>query len=313
MAIARLTGTLRSILRTLFGTRARALRTGLVALVLYVAAVGTLYAAQRHLIFRNGTARLDPAARYLPDMREQQITAPDGTRLVLWTAPPQPSAPVIVYFHGNAGVMGHRSGRFKWMRERGWGIVALAYRGSGGSTGSPSEIGHGIDARAVYDALPSLLGQPVDATDIILYGESLGTGVAVTLATQRPVGGVILETPYAALDDLVQGLFPIIPIKPLGMMHDPFRSIDRIDSIGAPLLIMHGTWDMVIPIQQAQRLFDAAQDPKWYRWFGGGRHYDLWHRGAKDSIAEFIDRYYPSKRRFSVLPSATRPAAAPPQ
>ncbi len=276
----------------LFGTRGRIIRTVLVGTVLYGAFVGALYGAQRMLIFRNEAVRL-AVPGYLPDVREREIVAPDGTRLVLWVAPPDDGKPVIAYFHGNAGSVGHRAGRFKWMRDRGWGVVALAYRGSGGSEGGPSEMAFGIDARAVYDALPALIGQPVTGARIVLYGESLGSGVAVTLASERPVGGVILETPYAALDDLVQEMFPIVPVKALGMLHDPFRSIDRIERIHAPLLIMHGTWDAVIPFHQATRLFDAAADPKWYRWFERGRHYDLWRRGAQDGIDEFMERYFP--------------------
>lgn len=282
---------LKPILRA--GSRLRVLKwVAAIAVVLYVAGFAVLVTAQRTMIYHNGAERFDPADRWVPEMREQVVTAPDGVELVLWTTDKGPHAPVIVYFHGNAGVLGHRAGRFRQMLDRGWGVVGVGLRGGSGSGGRPSEEGHGIDARAVYDALPDLLGREVDPTMIVLYGESLGTGIAVTLATQRQVGAVILETPYAAMDDLAQILFPIYPVKALGLVQDRFRSIDRIDRINAPLLVMHGTWDALIPIGEAQRLFDRAKDPKWYHWFGRGQHYDLWRRGALDVMAKFIDRYY---------------------
>jgi len=179
------------------------------------------------------------------------------------------------------------------MMDQGWGVVGVGLRGGSGTGGSPTEQGHAVDARAVYDALPKLLGRSVERGGVVLYGESLGTGIAVTLANERGVGGVILETPYAAIDDLAQEIFGFYPIKALGVVKDSFRSIDRIAGINAPVLIMHGSNDHVIPMHHAQRLFDAATDPKWYRWFEGGRHFDLWRRGAQDSIFEFMTRHFP--------------------
>ena len=260
--------------------------------ILYVAGFATLYGLQRTMLFHNGSARMDPARVYVPEMSEQTVASPDGTEIVVWTHDAGSDRPIVLYFHGNAGVLGHRAGRFRNMIDRGWGVVGIGLRGGSGSDGSPSEAGHAIDARAVYDALPRLLDREVEPDKIVLYGESLGTGIAVTLATERKAGAVILETPYAAVDDLAQIIFPFYPVKALGVVKDPFRSIDRIDRINAPLLVMHGTWDALIPIGEAKRLFERADDPKWYHWFGRGQHYDLWRRGALDVMAEFMARYY---------------------
>ena len=277
----------------LFGTRGKAGRTVTRLLLIYFIGLGTLYASQRALIFRNDAVRLDPAERSVPEMREHVLTAGDGTPLVVWAAPPHDGKPVILYFHGNAGTMGHRSGRFRWMLDRGWGVIALAYRGSGGSGGSPGETELRNDAHTLYDAVPDLLGNAVDSARIVLYGESLGTGIAVTLATERPVGGIILETPYASIEDLAQRTAFLYPVKALGLVRDPFRSIERIDRIDAPLLVMHGTADAVIPFDHAEALFERATHPKWYRWFGGGQHWNLWRIGARETIADFMARYFP--------------------
>ena len=261
---------------------------------IYLIGFALLFFCQRFFLYHNGDERLVPAEHAVPEMAER-IVPSDGVDVVTWVHDAGPSKPVIIYFHGNAGVLGHRAWRFRWMIDRGWGVVGIGLRGGSGTGGSPTEEGHAADARAVYDALPQLLGRPVERGGVVLYGESLGSGIAVTLASERGVGGVILETPYAAMDDLAQEKFGMFPIKALGAVKDKFRSIDRITEIGAPVLVMHGSDDVVIPIHHAQRLFDAADDPKWYRWFEGGGHNDLWQRGATDAISEFMQRYFASR------------------
>ena len=260
--------------------------------VVYLIGFALLFAGQRYFLYQNGDERIDPANSSAPEMVEKTVVS-DGVDVVTWTYDAGADKPVIVYFHGNAGVVGHRAGRFRWMIDRGWGVVGVGLRGGSGTGGSPTEEGHAADARAVYDALPELLDRPVERGGVVLYGESLGSGIAVTLANERGVGGIILETPYAAMDDLAQEKFGFYPIKAVGAVKDKFRSIDRIAGINAPVLMFHGNNDAVIPIDHAQRLFDAADDPKWYRWFDGGGHNDLWQRGAPDAIGEFMDRYYP--------------------
>jgi fermentation-respiration switch protein FrsA (DUF1100 family) len=259
--------------------------------VAYVVGFALLFVLQRSFLYHNTDDRQIPSERYVPDMVEQTVPSGD-VDVVVWTHDAGSDKPVFLYFHGNAGVLGHRAGRFRWMIDQGWGVVGVGLRGGSGTGGSPSEAAHAEDARAVYDALPDLLGRPVERGGVVLYGESLGSGIAVTLANERGVGGGILETPYAAIDDLAQEKFPFFPIKALGAVRDPFRSIDRIAGINAPVLMMHGTNDAIIPIQHAQRLFEAARDPKWYRWFEGGQHHDLWQRGAQDSIAEFMQETF---------------------
>lgn len=262
---------------------------------IYLIGFALLFAAQRSFIYQNSDERLIPSKRDVPEMVEK-IVPSEGVGVVVWSYDAGPTKPVIVYFHGNAGVLGHRSWRFRWMIDQGWSVVGVGLRGGSGTGGSPSEEGHAADARAVYDALPELLGRSVEPESVVLFGESLGTGISVTLAGERGVGAVILETPYTAMDDLAQEKYGFFPIKALGAVRDPFRSIDRITNIGAPLLILHGTEDHVIPFHHAERLFDAAAEPKWHRRFEGGLHNDLWRRGATVSIAEFMERYFPNAK-----------------
>jgi len=248
---------------------------------------------QRHLIFQNSAERILPSETEAAEMHEIQISGTDGTDLIVWAKDaPNLHAPILLFFHGNAGTLGHRAPKFRWFIDQGYGVVALAYRGSGGSDGSPSEHGHMQDAKALYAALPRIFGRAIDPRKVVLYGESLGTGVAVGLAANHSVGGVILEAPYTSVDDVAQSMLPIFPIKPLNVIQHRFASIDKIEHINAPLLILHGEKDRTIPIRLGKELMQRANDPKWARWYGEAGHNDLWEHGATNEVASFIDLYF---------------------
>jgi fermentation-respiration switch protein FrsA (DUF1100 family) len=257
---------------------------------LWVLGFALLFVFQRSFIYMNGDARIPPADLGATEFSEKTVPS-DGVDVVVWTHDAGADTPVIIYFHGNAGVLADRAWRFRWMAEQGWSVVGVGLRGGSGTGGTPTEAALAADARAVHDALPSLFGRAVSAEDIVPYGESLGTGVAVTLATERSVGAVILETPYTAIEDRAQEIYRIFPVKLFGAVKDKFRSIDRIAEINAPLLILHGTADPVIPMAHGQRLFAAAVEPKTARWFEGGGHNDLWQRGAQQEIARFVSEW----------------------
>lgn len=260
--------------------------------LLWLLGFALLFVFQRSFIYMNGNARPAPADVGAVEFTEQTVPS-DGVDVVVWTHDAGADTPVILYFHGNAGVLADRAWRFRWMSEQGWSVVGIGLRGGSGTGGEPSERALTGDARAVHDALPALFGRDVQADRIALYGESLGTGIAVTLATERPVGAVILETPYTAIEDRAQEIYRVFPVKLFGAVRDKFRSIDRIARINAPLLVLHGTADNVIPIHHGERLFEAATEPKTARWFEGGRHGDLWQRSATGDIADFMDRHFP--------------------
>ena len=283
----------------------------IVAAVGWTVSLAVVWAFQRDIIYQNGATRHDPARLDVVALSEHVVRAPDGAEVVVWAGGGAPDAPVIVYFHGNAGTLGDRAWRFRRMLDRGWAVVGVGLRGGSGTTGAPSEPGLIMDALAVHDALPGLLGRAVPPGSVVPYGESLGTGPAVALAANRAVGAVVLETPFAAVDELAQGMMPHFPILALGLVKDRWRSVDRIAAIDAPLLVLHGTRDRVIPYDHALALMEAAEHPKWLRTFEGGRHYDLWSRGALEKVAGFVDRYV-SAPPPATPPRAKRwPAAAP--
>ena len=126
-------------------------------------------------------------------------------RLIAWHVPPHGTKPVVVYFHGNAGALDLRAGRFRWLTADGTGLVALSYRGYGGSTGKPTEDGLILDATAAYDFATARY----PARRIVLWGESLGTAVAIALAAEREVGGLILDAPFTSIADVGAAAYPL--------------------------------------------------------------------------------------------------------
>ena len=213
------------------------------------------------------------------------LATPDGETLVLWYADAEAGRPTVLFLHGNAGEIADRADRFAYYQSRGYGVAFLSYRGYGGSTGSPTESGLLIDAKAAYDFLRA---EGLPATSIILVGESLGTGPAVITAARNPVAAVVLEAPYSAAVDIARRAYPWAPVGIL--MKDQFRSRDHIAAINAPLLILHGDADRVIPQGFGRRLFDAARDPKTFISLGPVGHEALFSPDTWAQEATFIDR-----------------------
>ena len=224
----------------------------------------------------------------IPGARAQTIVASDGLELTVWVAPPQGARPVILYFMGNAGSLPSNSPRLAEFARRGFGIAALNYRGAGGRPGSPSQSALIADAQALYDALDTLVGAPVPPSRRIAFGTSLGSGLAVQLAVLRPIGGLILETPFNRLCEMAEIRFPVFPACLL-LPYERWESADLIGQIDTPVLILHGDADRTIPLSQGQALFDAASEPKHLIVYPGGRHNDLRLYGAGIDAISFIE------------------------
>lgn len=262
--------------------------SGVTKILLYIAIsylviIAVAYFAQRKFTYFPNATRVTPAAAGLEGFREVELPTPDGARLIAWYAPAPPAAPTILYFHGNGGGLANRAGRFGRYRDAGFGIFAVAYRGYSGSTGSPTEAHNIADARLAYDYL---IKQGLKPSDIVLFGESLGSGVAVQTAAAVPIAGVILDAPYTSVVEVGAKAYPILPLN--WLMVDRYESDKYIAAINAPLLILHGTRDQVIPIEMGQRMYALARDPKRIVVFPEGRHVNLDNYGAVDVVKEWI-------------------------
>ncbi|HEY2231368.1 MAG TPA: alpha/beta fold hydrolase [Xanthobacteraceae bacterium] len=257
--------------------------TLIVLLVGYAGVVALLYVMQRALMYFPGVERISPAAAGLPAAEDALLDVADGERVVAWHLPPRGDRPVVLYLHGNGGHLGHRAERFRALTADGTGLVAVDYRGYGGSTGHPTEAGLVIDAESVYAFAAARYG----AEKIAVWGESLGSGVAVALAAERPVRRLVLEAPFTSAADLAARQYPFVPVR--WLMKDQFRSDLRIPKVTARILVLHGARDQIVPIQYGERLFGLAQEPKRFLRFSEGQHEDLDRFGALAAVKDFLN------------------------
>jgi pimeloyl-ACP methyl ester carboxylesterase len=253
----------------------------ILALVFYVAILALLYFAQRSLQYFPEAQRTTPVEAGLPQAQEVVLDTADGEKVIVWHVPPRADQPVIVYFHGNGASLRWRVGRFRALIADGSGLVALSYRGYGGSSGAPTEAGLINDGRAAYAFAQARYGPD----RIVLWGESLGSGVAVAVAAEQPVGQIVLEAPFSSAADVGAAAYWFVPVRAL--MKDQFRSDLRIAKVTAPVLVLHGERDAVVPIALAERLYALINSPKQFVRFPGSGHNEL-GPGAVEAAKRFL-------------------------
>jgi fermentation-respiration switch protein FrsA (DUF1100 family) len=253
----------------------------IVAATSYVALIALLYFGQRTIQYFPETFRTPPAAVGLPEVEEVTLDTADGERVIVWHVPPRGEQPVALYLHGNGASLRWRSDRFRSLIADGSGLVALSYRGYGGSSGTPTEEGLIRDAEAAYVFATARYAPE----RIVLWGESLGSGVAIALAAEKPVGHVVLQSPFTSAADVAAQRYWFAPVRLL--MKDQFRSDLRIGKVTAPVLVLHGDRDMVVPFAFGERLYEMITAPKKFVRFPGGGHNDL-GTGAVEAARQFL-------------------------
>lgn len=233
---------------------------------LYAALVALVFVLQRAMLYPAFGPAVTAAEAGLAGFEDVALATPDGERLAGWYRAPEPGRAVLLYFHGNGGSLLNRRDRARLLTSGGRGLLLVTYRGYPGSTGRPSEAGLHLDADTAY----AWLRQRFPPRRIVLYGESLGSGVAVRLAAERPVGGLVLDAPFTSAADVAAGRFWFMPVRLL--MRDQYRSAERVGRVRAPLLVLHGDADRVVPFALGERLFAAAPEPKRLVRIAGGDH-----------------------------------------
>jgi uncharacterized protein len=223
----------------------------------YIGIVLFMYVQQRSLQYFPSNSGLDPEAAGLTGVSEVTIVTPDGERIVAWYSPALAGQPTILFFHGNGGDLSDRAERLGFYKSRGFGALFVSDRGYGKSTGSISEKSFITDALSAH---AWLVARDVEPKDIVVVGESLGTGVAVQLAAQRRIAALALEAPFTSAADVAAAIYWWLPVRLL--MKDTFHSRDFIGKVKVPLLIQHGEADGVIPVEHGRNLFAMANEPK---------------------------------------------------
>jgi fermentation-respiration switch protein FrsA (DUF1100 family) len=248
----------------------------------YAGLLALMYVFQRAMMYFPDAARVAPAQAGLPRAAEVTFASSDGEKLLAWFVPPDAGKALVIYFQGNAEGLAARVGRFTWLTADGTGLLALCYRGYGGSSGTPSEDGLIRDAAAAY----GFARERTPARRIVLFGESLGTAVAVALAAGHDVAAVILDAPFTSAAEVGAAAYPFAPVR--WLMKDKFRSDERIGRVTAPLLVMHGEQDRIVPIRIGEKLFALARQPKRFMRFPQGGHVDLDDHGAAKVVQAFL-------------------------
>jgi fermentation-respiration switch protein FrsA (DUF1100 family) len=263
----------------------------LTAIVVALALFVFLWVVQRRLMYFPMGEVLAPADAGASRVEPVVFPTSDGLTLHGWFFPaaPSPARFTIVVFNGNAGNRSYRAPLGAALQARGHAVLLFDYRGYGGNPGTPTERGLREDARA---ARAFVMGRPdVDRERVAYFGESLGTGVAVTLAAEHPPAALVLRSPFTSMVDVGRVHYPILPVR--WFLRDRYASSERIARIGSPLLVIAGDRDGVIPLEQSQRLYDAAPSPKKLLIVSGADHNDaalLAGDEMIDAVVAFLQR-----------------------
>ena len=251
---------------------------------IYVLTIVGLTTFQRRLQYLPDRRLVDPAQGGMNGAEDLRLTTDDGETLVAWYVPAKDGHPLILYFHGNGGALVDRVPRFRALTASGYGLLAIAYRGYGGSTGSPTQKGLMEDGETAYlEARTRGYG----GDRIVLMGESLGTGVAVALAATHEAAAVVLDSPYSSAVEVAAAHYAVFPVK--WLMFDQFRSDLAISDVHIPILVLHGDEDDIVPISLARQLFELANEPKTFMRVPGGKHLVLGLAEVFPRVREWID------------------------
>jgi hypothetical protein len=252
----------------------------------YIGLCGFLFFEQRHLIYFPGHARLDGP----PHGSEYRLLAVNVPELGIikdwWIPPASPGLPTLVFFHGNAGDRTDFLTQGLVYHRHGWGVVLASYRGYSGNPGTPTQAGLMEDARATIAAVAPHVGP------VIVWGHSLGSGVAAQMASEGRAAGLVLEAPYTALVDIGAQQYPYIPVRLLSL--DPFDTASLVSRISVPVLIFHGTDDPVIPFAMGRKLADLLGARATFVPMNGVGHYPH-HRDLSDTVLQWAQAHHIGK------------------
>ena len=259
------------------------LKIVLLILTAYLALVALLFIFQRNILFVPGKSAPLTEGSLVPEAEDISLRTTDGLILHSWFFKGKKAKPLILYFQGNTGTIADRDKKASHFLDLGYSFLFVGYRGYGGNSGTPSEKGFNLDANA---AIAFAISEGFNSNEIVLYGESLGTGVAINLAQKTRVLSVILEAPYTSIAKVASERYWFVPVDYL--LKDRFDSISKIKDLNIPLLILHGDKDQVIDLKHGKELFEQASEPKYMHIFKGANHSNLYDYNAIDVVDSFL-------------------------
>nr|WP_246638690.1 alpha/beta hydrolase [Rhizobium binae] len=261
------------------------------AAIAYMAVVALVYFSQRSLLYPGAGAT--PAAERAAWGEAVHVKTPDGELLQGLYSEGDSDKPCVLLFFGNGDRVDNYAFLARALAARSIGLLAISYRGYPGSTGSPGEQGLLTDGIAAFDWLSAQAG-----SGIVVLGRSLGTGVAVNTAANRPAVGVILVSPYLSALSVAQTRYPFLPVELL--LKDPFRSDLKIGKLGQPKLFLHGRLDDSIPLSSGEALFRLAPEPKRMVIYDGAGHNDILNDRMVGDVIGFVEALTDNRPRNPV-------------
>ncbi len=249
----------------------RLLRVARTVALIYVGILLMLLLLENWLVYHPTTASAGWWPPRASDVEDVYLTTSDGTRVHGWWCPGQGADGALLYLHGNAGNLSHRYDIVTELRDQlGVSVLIVDYPGYGKSEGSPSESGCYATAEAAYDWLTK--ERKIAPAKVILFGKSMGGGVAVELASRRDHRALVLVKTFTSMPDVGAGLYPWLPVR--WLMRNRFDSMARIGQCRRPVFFAHGTTDSLIPFALGKELYEAANEPKRFLTLPGADHND---------------------------------------
>ena len=255
-------------------------------IVLYIIALVYLYNVQREMIYEPDTSKLILTKSYKKYFTAINIDTDDGLKLISWYAKSVGNKPTILYFHGSHGSIIDRIDNLIPFVKYGFGLLMLSYRGYGGNQGEISEEGLYKDARA---GIKFLLDKQINLPNIILFGESLGTGVAIQMAVEYPVKLLILQSPYTSIIDLAYIKYPMFPNK--WLVKDSFDSFSKIPRITQKTIVIHGLKDQTVPYYMGKKIYTNIKNSRLFSDINTGHSNILTNDMAQKIIKEILQEY----------------------
>ena len=255
----------------------------IVAAIAYALVVALMYFAQRALLYPGASKAADALPVTVPWAARVTIATPDGETLAALHVPAGKGRPTALLFPGNGDNIVDYGFLGDLLSARGYGLLAVSYRGYPGSTGSPTEAGLLVDGLAAFDWLSA----QDHSSPIVIIGRSLGTGVAVNTAAERDAAALVLISAYELILAVARDKYPYLPVAVL--MKDSFRSDLRIAKVSEPKLFLHGDLDTSVPLTSGKALFDAAPEPKTFSVQHGHGHNDIWTPALVEEVIAFAD------------------------
>ena len=237
--------------------------TSILALILfYILLVIVMFFFQRSLLYHPSVDNYlkDQTEIEPTEIKKVKITTKDKIDLIGWFYNKDiEKFKTILFLHGNAGSLGNRTYKLNHFKDLNVNFLIIAWRGFSGNKGKPNEMGLYEDAES---AIKWLNAKGIKEKNIILYGESLGTGVAIEVAQNKNYAGIILESPFTSMIDMGKKYYPFFPVRFL--LQDKFESYKKINKIFVPVLIIHGKVDKIVPFDMAQKMYELANKPKFF-------------------------------------------------